>query len=62
MEGKIGIVHTSGRYKRVSEPRLLQFEYLIVTVLKVFWVLKIECPMVSGFDLILERAKRIESD
>ena len=37
MEGKIGIVHISGRYKRVSEPRLLQFEYLIVTVLKMFW-------------------------
>ena len=62
MEGKIGIVHISGRYSRVSEPRLLQFEYLIVTVLKVFWVLKIKCPMVSGFDLVSERAKCIESD
>ena len=61
MEGKIGIVPISGRYKRVSEPRLLQFEYLIVTVLKVFWVFKIKCPMISGFDLISERAKCIES-
>ena len=44
---KIGIWGLNpGRYRRVSEPRLLQFEYLIVTVLKVFWVLKRKCPMV----------------
>ena len=43
--------------KVVSEPRLLQFEYLIVTVLKVFWVLKIKLPNDFRFDLISERGK-----
>ena len=51
----------AGRYRRVSEPRLCS-SGTKCDCFKVFWFWKRKCPRISGFDLVSERAKRIESD
>ena len=48
-----------GRYRRVSELRLCS-SGTKCDCFNVFWVLENKCPMVSGFDLVSERAKCIE--
>ena len=51
-----------GRYKGGIRAQVVQFGYLNCDCFKGVLILKIKCSMVSGFDLISERAKCIESD